>query len=98
MLPDPSNRSSNSANLAHNLAVSITCHAVRDRRSEADAFLEVKTCIKLIGAKPFEEDAVDILTNEKMWELGHQLTRCFNWEPAVMSEWVSTPRGAFCCS
>ena len=38
---------------------------MQDRRLEADAFPEAKTCIELIGAKVSEENAIAILTDEK---------------------------------
>ena len=86
VLPSPSTRFANSVNLAHELAVRIACHMARDRLPEAKAFLEVEACIKVIGSIP-------VIETHKDGTLERQLSTTYSWQPALISDWVSTPSG-----
>ena len=88
--------SANSTSLAHELAVRIACHKVRDRRPEARAFLEVETCIRDSGAMPSEEHTIEISINDENCKFELHLSRQCNWERALILDWVGSLRDGAC--
>lgn len=90
--PDLSVHFANTIDLAHKLAVRIACHVVRDRLPEAQAYLEVDTCINLNGAKTSEEHAIQICIDGELSTFQHQLKMQFGWELTLIMDWVSKPQ------
>ncbi len=83
--PRPTVHFAYSPNLAHKLAVRIACRMVRDRIPEVKAFPEVEACIEVTGSIPAAIPGDDALER--------QLASTYNWERALISDWVSAPRG-----
>ena len=78
------------AELAHNLAVRIACHMVRDRRSEGLAYLEVTTCMNDTQAMPPRENAIDTSSDDGAHRFERSMSG-FAWDRALILGWVSIP-------
>ena len=85
-----------SIDLVHRLAVRITCHMVRDRRSEARVHCEVEECIRISGAIPSEEHAIEIHSDDnfRKSELQLSVSRRYSWNQALILDWVSSSQEA----